>query len=88
MKRKTLATILSHTICLMAGIRLGNGAAAQTMKGTLCMSMSISAFPKILNAWQQMGLTSFSLRTADVLDISTVLPDALECELIVQYREK
>lgn len=87
-KRKTDATPLSHTICLYVGRRTGSGTATQSVFGTICFSMSTSTFPQIKNAWQAIGPTSFTLHTADVLDISAVLPDALECEFIVQYREK
>ena len=87
-KRKTQATPLSHTICVYIGRRTGTGSAVQSLFGTITFSMSLSTFPNIVNAWQAMGPTSFTLHTADVLDISCALPDAMECEFIVQYREK
>lgn len=88
MKRKSDATPLSQTICVYIGRRTGSGTTAATVFGTICMSMSMSTFPKIKHAWQAIGPTSFTLNTADVLDIAAVVPDALECEFIVQYREK
>jgi len=87
-KRKTISDNLTHTICLFVGRRTGSGTATQSIFGTLCISMSVTAFPKIINAWQAVGVTSFTLNTADVLDISMTLPDLQNIELIVQYREK
>jgi len=52
------------------------------------MLSNYTTFPKVLNAWQAMGPTSFTVNTADVLDISTNVGATGTIEVIVQYREK
>jgi len=87
-KRKTAADGMSQTNCIYIGRHTGSGTAAASIFGTLTMESNVSTFPKIVNAWQAMGPTSFTLHTADVLNISTIPGDVMECDIIVQYREK
>ena len=87
-KRKYTADAFSQTLCLFIGRRTGSGTATQSIFGTLTMESNVSTFPKIVNAWQAMGPTSFTLHTADVLDISAILGGTNLVEVIIQYREK
>jgi len=90
-KRFGNATGLTVTVCILFGRRTSSGTAAATIFGTATYSMSVSAIPNLHAHWQAIGLTSFTLATADVLNISS--PDAdidagMVAEIMIQYREK
>ncbi len=87
---RRLAAVAAPTVRLKIGRRTGSGTATQSFFGTLTILSNIATFPDILRAWQAMGPTSFTLATADVLDISIDLgADAAGLyDVIIQYREK
>jgi len=84
------ADLAAPTVRLKVGRRTASGTATQSFFGTLTFLSNIVTFPDIQRAWQAMGPTSFTLNTADVLDISIDLgTDATGLyDIIIQYREK
>lgn len=90
-RRNCQATLLTVTVCFIVGRRTGSGTATVSPFGTICFSVSASALPNLDGRWQAIGPTSFTLNTADFLDIAQTVPDtdaAMDVEFIVQYREK
>jgi len=87
-KRKNADSNFSQTICIYIGRRTASGTAVQSIFGTLTMLSNYTTFPDIANHWVAVGPASFTLNTADVLDISSVLGATALLEVIVQYREK
>jgi len=86
---RRVGAITTATASLRVGRRTGSGTAVQSLFGTMTFGEDASAFPDYTRAWQAMGMTSMTLNTADVLDISAcgVATDA-SYDIIVQYREK
>jgi hypothetical protein len=85
------ATLLTATVCLLFGRRALSGTVDASVFGTVTYSMSTSAIPNIHGHWQAVGLTSFTLATADCLNIAVTEPDAdasMAVEIIIQYRDK
>jgi hypothetical protein len=86
---RRIGAITTATASLRVGRRTGSGTAAQSLFGTMTFGEDATAFPDFARAWQAMGITSMTLNTADVLDISAcgVATDA-SYDIVVQYREK
>lgn len=86
---RRIGAVTTATASLRVGRRTGSGTAVQSLFGTMTFGDDASAFPDFARAWQAMGMTSMTLNTADVLDISAcgVATDA-SYDVVVQYREK
>jgi len=90
-KRGATATAYTATLCIIVGRRTGSGTTAATAFGTICFSMSTAVSQYRSRHWTPIDPTSFTLSTADYLDI-TCASDETDSgegiEVIVQYREK
>lgn len=86
---RRVGAVTTAAASLRVGRRTGSGTAVQSLFGTMTFGDDASSFPDYTRAWQAMGMTSMTLNTADVLDISAcgVATDA-SYDIIVQYREK
>ena len=87
---RRMADIAAATTRMRVGRRTASGTATQSFFGTLTFLSNVVTFPDIQRAWQAMGMTSMTLNTADVLDISMVLGGTTSglYDIIVKYREK
>jgi hypothetical protein len=87
LRRKVANT--TNTISVHIGRRAGSGTATVSGFGTHEFSEDATTFPDYMRAWHALGVTSFTLATADVLQIG-VNGDATtgSWDVVVQYREK
>ena len=86
---RRMGAITTTTCCLRVGRRTGSGTAVQSLFGSMTFGDDVSTFPDKHGAWQAMGMSSMTLNTADVLDISpTGIALDASYDIIVQYREK
>jgi len=89
--RKKVANNNSVSVVLILGRRTASGTAAASAFGSLTLCVGITAFPDIVNAWQQGQMTvSMTLNTADCLNIANNVgeDDGPTVDIIIQYREK
>jgi len=90
-KRGATATAYTATLCLLVGRRTGSGTATISDFGTICFSMSTAVSQYRSRHWTPIDPTSFTLHTADFLNISCASDETDSgegIEIIVQYREK
>jgi len=86
---RRIGAITTASCCLRVGRRTGSGTAVQSLFGSMTFGDDVSTFPDKHGAWQAMGMSSMTLNTADVLDISpTGIALDASYDIIVQYREK
>ncbi len=90
-KRAATATAYTATLCILLGRRTGSGTATISDFGTICISMSTALSTRLPKTWMVMNPTSFTLNSADFLNISLASDETDSGEgiqFIVQYREK
>ncbi len=77
------------TISIHIGRRTSTGSAAVSGFGTLTFADDVTTYPDYSRVWRALGATSFTLHTADALQIG-INGDATtgDFDIIVQYREK
>jgi hypothetical protein len=90
-RRHATATAYTATLCILIGRRTGSGTATISDFGTICISMSSALSTRMPLKWMVCTPTSFTLNSADFLNISlseVEVDSAEEIEFIVKYREK
>lgn len=89
--KKKVANNNSASVILILGRRTGSGTAAASVFGSMTFSVGTTAFPDIVNAWQQGQMTAcMTLNTADCLSIANSVgeDDCPTVDIVIQYREK
>jgi len=77
------------SISLHVGRRTGTGSAVVSGFGTLTFEDDVTTFPDFSRVLRPLGATSFTLHTADALQIGiNGEATAGDFDIIVQYREK